>query len=89
MACCRGLASLPTDNLPKKVAARRAGTLEDDYALGVIVFQFLIGKFPQASLRVRAVVYKRTRCPDWLCSKISPYLNFSTAAVTTIGKKIS
>ena len=44
--------------------SRRAGTLEDDYALGVIAFQFLSGKFPPRSSRRRASIYKETRCPD-------------------------
>lgn len=60
----------------KKFPVRRAGTLEDDYALGVIVFQFLSGKFPAASARVRAAVYKRTRCPDCLRYKIESLLKF-------------
>ena len=34
--------------------SRRAGTLEDDYALGVIAFQFLSGKFPPAEAHRRA-----------------------------------
>jgi hypothetical protein len=57
-------------------ARRRPGTLEDDYALGVILFQFLSGELPRTSARVRAGVYKRTRCPDWLCSKIESLLKF-------------
>jgi hypothetical protein len=60
----------------KKFAARRPGTLEDDYALGVILFQFLSGEFPATSTRVRAAVYKRTRCPNWLCAKIESLLQF-------------
>jgi hypothetical protein len=58
----------------KKFAARRPGTLEDDYALGVMVFQFLSGEFPAASARVRAAVYKRTRCANWLRAKIESLL---------------
>jgi hypothetical protein len=60
----------------KQFAARRPGTLEDDYALGVILFQFLSGKFPAASARVREAVYKRTRCPNWLRAKIDSLLKF-------------
>lgn len=50
--------------------SRRAGTLEDDYALGVIAFQFLSGKFPPSSSRRRASIYKSTHCPDSLRSRI-------------------
>jgi len=41
----------------KKFPVRRAGTLEDDYALGVIVFQFLNGEFPATGTHVRAAAY--------------------------------
>ena len=60
----------------RKFAARRAGTLEDDYALGVILFQFLSGEFPAASVRIRAAAYKRARCPNWLRAKIESLLRF-------------
>lgn len=60
----------------KKFAVRRPGTLEDDYALGVILFQFLSGKFPAARARERAAVYKRTRCPARLRAKIESLLKF-------------
>ena len=60
----------------KQFVARRAGTLEDDYALGAILFQFLSGEFPAASARERAAVYKRTRCPNWLRAKIESLLKF-------------
>ena len=56
--------------------SRRAGTLEDDYALGVIAFQFLSGKFPPRSSRRRASIYKETRCPDRLRSRIERMLRF-------------
>jgi hypothetical protein len=58
----------------KQFAARRPGTLEDDYALGVIAFQFLSGEFPGSSSRSRAAVYQRARCPDWLRVKIETLL---------------
>jgi len=58
----------------KQFAARRPGTLEDDYALGVIAFQFLSGEFPGSSARSRAAVYKRGRCPNWLRVKIETLL---------------
>jgi serine/threonine protein kinase len=54
--------------------SRRSGTFEDDYALGVIVFQFGTGKFPPASVRSRAVLYNRTRCPSPLRQKIEHLL---------------
>jgi len=55
---------------------RRAGTLEDHYALGVIAFQLFSGKFPAASAHGRAAVYKRTQCPDYLRSEIERLLKF-------------
>jgi serine/threonine protein kinase len=58
----------------QKALRRRAGTLEDDYALGVIAFQFLSGKFPPGSSRLRASIYKATRCPDSLRSRIESLL---------------
>ena len=54
--------------------SRRAGTFEDDYALGVIAFQFLSGKFPPGSPRRRASIYKATRCSDSLRSRIESLL---------------
>jgi hypothetical protein len=55
--------------------SRRAGTLEDDYALGVIAFQFLSGKFPPAAAHRRAALYERTRCPEPLREKIDRLLS--------------
>ena len=55
--------------------SRCAGTLEDDYALGVIAFQFLSGKFPPAAAHRRAALYKRTRCPELLRKKIDRLLS--------------
>ncbi|MDQ6624355.1 MAG: serine/threonine-protein kinase, partial [Verrucomicrobiota bacterium] len=49
---------------------RPPGMREDDYSLGVIAFQFLAGKFPPRSQRLRAQVYRRTRCPDSLRARI-------------------
>ncbi len=54
--------------------ARRPGTLEDDYALGVIAFQFGAGKFPPASARARAALYQRTKCPSALRENIEQLL---------------
>jgi hypothetical protein len=54
--------------------SRRAGTLEDDYALGVIAFQFGAGKFPPAAAHRRAALYRRTGCPDALREKIDRLL---------------
>jgi hypothetical protein len=54
--------------------SRRAGTLEDDYALGVIAFQFLSGKFPPSSSGRRASIYKATRSPASLRSRIESLL---------------
>ena len=55
---------------------RRAGTLEDDYALGVILFQFLSGEFPTVSVRSRSRVYRQTHCPDHLRLEIEKLLKF-------------
>jgi Protein kinase domain len=60
----------------KQFGGRRPGTLEDDYALGVILFQFLSGKFPPTSARSRAAIYQRTRCPDHLRIEIQRLLKF-------------
>jgi len=60
----------------KQFVRRRAGTLEDDYAFGVILFQFLSGEFPAGSGRSRAAVYNRTSCPDCLRAKIESLLKF-------------
>lgn len=54
--------------------SRRTGTFEDDYALGVIAFQFLSGEFPPSGSRRRALIYKATRCPDSLRSRIESLL---------------
>ena len=58
----------------QKSFRRRAGVLEDDYALGVIAFQFGTGKFPPNSSRRRASIYKASRCPDSLRSRIESLL---------------
>ena len=55
--------------------SRRAGTREDDYALGVIAFQFGTGTFPPVSARSRAALYKRTQCPSPLRERIERLLN--------------
>lgn len=54
--------------------ARRAGTFEDDYALGVIAFQFGTGEFPPTAAQNRAALYRRTGCPDHLRKKIDRLL---------------
>jgi hypothetical protein len=58
---------------------RRAGFREDDYALGVIAFQFGTGKFPPAGKRGRAAIYARTRCPDALRAQIERLLEANTS----------
>jgi serine/threonine protein kinase len=60
----------------RRFPVRRPGTLEDDYALGVILFQFLNGEFPATGARVRATVQKRTRCPESLRAKIESLPKF-------------
>ncbi len=49
---------------------RRLGVLEDNYALGVIAFQFGTGEFPTSNRRQRAAIFQRTQCPDSLRTKI-------------------
>lgn len=61
---------------PKKFP-RYAGTLEDDYALGVIAFQFVTGKFPPLTSRGRTIFYQRSGCPDSLRTWIESLLNFN------------
>ncbi|HKP04087.1 MAG TPA: lipopolysaccharide kinase InaA family protein [Chthoniobacterales bacterium] len=55
--------------------SRPAGTLEDDYALGVIGFQFLSGEFPPSGGRARSAIYRRTNCPKPLRERIERLLN--------------
>jgi hypothetical protein len=80
-ACRTGQTDLPPWGSPDYVppginrsVARPAGTDEDDYALGVIAFQFLSGKFPPASTRKRSTIYRATRCPASLRSGIERLL---------------
>jgi hypothetical protein len=58
-----------------RASTRRAGVREDDYALGVIAFQFGTGKFPPASGRGRAAIYAQSRCPDMLRARIEQLLD--------------
>jgi class IV lanthipeptide synthase len=54
--------------------SRQVGTLEDDYALGVIAFQFGAGEFPPAATHRRALLYRRTHCPAALRKEIDRLL---------------
>jgi serine/threonine protein kinase len=81
-ACRIGQTELPPWGSPDYVPpqfhgkfSRRAGTLEDDYALGVIAFQFLSGKFPPAAGPRRAALYRRSNCPIPLRRKIDRLLS--------------
>ena len=56
--------------------SRRPGTLENDYALGVIAFQFGTGEFPSHNSGRRFASYKRTGCPDFLRDRIEALLRF-------------
>jgi serine/threonine protein kinase len=57
----------------------RISVRDDDYALGVIAFQFGTGKFPPASAFSRAALYKRTKCPRALREKIDQLLTAKIA----------
>jgi hypothetical protein len=81
-ACRTGQTELPPwgspDYIPPRYhgkPSRCAGILEDDYAHGVIAFQFLSGKFPPAAAHRRAAVYKRTGCPGPVREKIDRLLS--------------
>ncbi len=68
-----------TDYLPpgqREKSRRCPGTLEDDYALGVIAFQFMCGQFPPRGARKRASFYRRAGCPASLRSRIENLLGY-------------
>jgi tRNA A-37 threonylcarbamoyl transferase component Bud32 len=68
-----------TDYLPLshcEKSRRRPGTLEDDYALGVIAFQFMCGEFPPRNSRRRSAFYKRAGCPASLRARIEVLLRY-------------
>lgn len=56
-------------------AIRRAGTLEDDYALGVIAFQLFSGKSPSEDAMTRKRIYDRMGCPATLRTRLEALLN--------------
>ena len=58
----------------RRFALRKSGTLEDDYALGVIAFQFLAGDFPPLDSRRRAAAYRQTGCPLVVAEQIERLL---------------
>jgi hypothetical protein len=53
---------------------RASGHGEDDFALGVIAFQFGTGRFPPSNTRARWRLYKRTNCPERLREEIEALL---------------
>ena len=55
-------------------AIRRAGTLEDDYALGVIAFQLFSGKSPSDNATTRKKIYDQMGCPATLRTRIECFL---------------
>ncbi len=57
-----------------KATRARPGSGEDDYALGVIAFQFGTGKFPAKSKHERAAIYARTGCPEELRIRVEQLL---------------
>jgi hypothetical protein len=60
----------------QKIFSRRPGALEDDYALGVIAFQFLSGQLPSENAELRRAVYRRTQCPPKLRNQIENLLRY-------------
>jgi serine/threonine protein kinase len=60
----------------QKTFSRRPGVLEDDYALGVIAFQFLSGQLPSEKAELRTAVYRRTQCPLKLRIQIENLLRY-------------
>ena len=65
---------MPED--PVAAILRSALQLEDDYALGVIAFQFGTGKFPPEKAQARAALYEHTKCPARLRQWIEALLCF-------------
>ena len=68
-----------TDYLPlghREKSRRCPGTLEDDYALGVIAFQFMCGEFPPRNSRRRSAFYRRAGCPASLRARIEDLLRY-------------
>jgi tRNA A-37 threonylcarbamoyl transferase component Bud32 len=66
------------DYFPKPVRGmdrRQPGTNEDNYALGVISFQFGTGRFPPSETTARATLYRRTKCPESLRARIERLLD--------------
>jgi tRNA A-37 threonylcarbamoyl transferase component Bud32 len=68
----------------REFAGRQPSTLEDDYALGVIVFQFLSGRFPPASARTCSRIYKGAHCPDHLRLEIENLLDSGSSEMATV-----
>ena len=64
----------------RKKHHRPPGTFEDDYALGVIAFQFLAGRFPSSSAGERVKIYRRQNCPLPLRHRIELLLTGAAAA---------
>lgn len=54
--------------------SRRPGAFEDEYALGVIAFQFATGEFPGPSRRKRRASYHCADCPNPLREQIEGLL---------------
>ncbi|MBA3961799.1 MAG: phosphotransferase [Chthoniobacterales bacterium] len=55
---------------------RSAGTLEDDYALGVLAFQAMCGDLPPPTFRRRFKFYRRSHCPSHLLDRIENLLRY-------------
>lgn len=53
----------------------RISVRDDDYALGVIAFQFGTGKFPPEKSRQRNTIYRSRCCPNHLRERIEKLLN--------------
>jgi serine/threonine protein kinase len=55
---------------------RRPGIFEDEYALGVIAFQFATGEFPSQDRRARRRLYNRAGAPVFFSNNIERLLRF-------------
>lgn len=58
----------------RETRRRPHGAMEDEYAMGVIAFQFLTGQFPPEKRSARRALYVQTGCPEELQRRIERIL---------------